>query len=122
MLDDFEAWLVAVMGTGYAMAIGAWEETTADAGTMYCSLQKVGSPSPSAGDRTLQYRVVLLGRKQQRQDAQQLLVDAEKLMQAVMGGIMPCGAANIRAVGEPVGPSVTTENRSWVQIDFQVMI
>ena len=121
MLNDFADWVQSVIGTGYQQAIGMWEETASAAATKYCAMQVMPSPAPNAGDRMPQYRVILVGRREQRQDAQGLLEDAEKLMLAVDSGAIPCGAANIRALGEPVGPSTTTENRSWVQIDFQVM-
>lgn len=121
MLNEFADWLQAVIGTGYQQSIGMWEETNSSANVSYCAIQGTASPAPDAGDRMPQYRVVLIGRRNERGDAQSLVADAQKLMLAAENDPPPCGAANIRALGEPVGPSATTENRSWVQLDFQVM-
>ena len=121
MFDAFTDWLKVVLGLGYSYMPGQWVEASADAGTMYCVVQSDGGPAPDVEDRRPRFRVVLVGRRSNRSDGATLLADAELLMLAALDAPPPCGAASIRALGEPAGPGFTTENRAWVQVTFQVL-
>ncbi|MFQ1062151.1 phage tail termination protein [Bordetella trematum] len=121
MFDEFKAWAEAVLGSRYSYTQGQWEETTANQAAFFCSLHSLGGPSPDVDDRRPRYRVLLLGPRGQRSAAQQTKVDIHALADAaLMGGLIPCGAASIRALGEPAGPGYTTENRAWWSLDFQI--
>lgn len=122
-LSDVKEWVSSIVGqSAYTYTYGMWVETTATHANWYCVIQATGGAAPDVEDRRPRYRVILLGRRNERSDGVKVLADAEALMQASLGGITPCGAANIRAMGEPIGPGFTTENRAWAQIDFEVLL
>ena len=121
MLTEFKEWAQTVLGTSYTYAMGMWVETTATANTSYCVIQGAGGPTPDVEDRRPRFRVVLLGRRAQPGDSQAVYAAAQALVEASLGASAPCGAASVRAITEPVGPAFTTENRAWVQVDFQVL-
>lgn len=120
MLVEFREWVGTVV-TGYTFMYGQWVEQSAVDGNWYCVVQAAGGPAPIVDTRYPRFRVVLIGRRNQRQDAQQLIEAANDLVAAGMGDSLPCGAANVRAMSEPIGPGYTSENRAWVQVDFEVI-
>lgn len=122
-LTDFKEWAEAVLGSGYVYSFGMWLETAEAATQTFCVIQGAGGPDPVVDDRRPRVRVILLGRRNERGDAKKLSIDAGALMQAATheARTVPCGAANVRAIGEPVGPGFTTENRAWFQVDFEVL-
>lgn len=119
-MNDFVDWLKLHLGAGYLYWHGDWIDTAATATAFYCAVRADGGPRPDVDDRRARYSVVLLGRREERGDGQQLMDAAQLLMQASIDGPAPCGAANLRAMGEPVGPSATTENRAWVKLVFEI--
>lgn len=119
-MNDFLDWVKSHLGTSYKYWVGDWIETTSTAGAFYCGVRSEGGSRPDVEDRRVRYGVTLLGRREERGDGQNVLIAAQLLMQASIDGPGPCGAANIRAMGEPVGPSATTENRAWVKLVFEV--
>ena len=120
MLVNFQQWVSAIIGNGYTYSIGMWMESTADASKKYCAIRQ-NAPAMSVDDRAITFTVTLIGRRDQRGDSQVLLTDAEKLVQSVIDGVKPCEAAGIKLMSGPNGPGATTENRSWVQVDFQTV-
>ena len=121
LLTDVRDWVMAALPAGYTSKF-AWVEASADAAKRYCVVQQAGGSGPVVETRYPRFRVILLGRRNERADAEQILADIEGLVQAAMGDSAPCGAASIRAVTEPVGPGFTTENRAWAQVDFQSIL
>lgn len=120
-MDDFREWVKALLpARPYLQAVGDWVETATTATSFYCAVRAAGGPPPEGEVRRRRFSVVLLGRRNERADSQTLLQDVETLMAASIDGPYPCGVANIRATGEPVGPSFTTENRAWVKLTFEV--
>lgn len=121
MFDALVDWLTAVLGTDYQYSRGMWVDHAAIKNLFVCSVQATGGPAVDVEDRRPRFRVLLLGPENGRQHAQQVQADAEALIAATMDGAAPCGAANIRAMTEVIGPGYTAENRAWVQVDFQVL-
>lgn len=121
MLTEFKDWAKAVLGPAYTYAMGMWVETPATADASFCVIQSTGGPAPDVEDRRPRYRVVLLGRRGQPGDSESIYAAAQALMDAALGESVPCGAASVRAITEPAGPAFTTENRAWVQVDFEVL-
>jgi hypothetical protein len=122
MLTDLKEWVSSVLAAStYTYAYGMWQETEQTAVSRYCVIQATGGNPPDVDDRRPRFRVILLGRRGDRGDSQQVMADAEALMQASLGDSAPCGAANVRSIGEPVGPGFTTEDRAWAQVDFEVI-
>lgn len=121
-ISDVKDWAESVLGAStYVYVYGMWQESAATHGTLYCVIQANGGSAPAVDTRRPRYRFILLGRRGQGADSQRVLADAEALMQAAMNGILPCGAANIRATTEVTGPAFTTEGRAWVEIEFEVI-
>lgn len=121
MLTEFKNWAAASLGPTFTYALGMWVETSATANTSYCVIQGTGGPAPDVEDRRPRFRVVLLGRRGTPGDSQTVYAAAQALVEAALGESAPCGAASVRAITEPVGPAFTTENRAWVQVDFEVL-
>lgn len=123
MLVETKEWLEAVLGPGYQYSYGEWLEDAASATKLLINVQAMAGMSPMMDVRKPRYRVMILGRRNTRGDSQQVWNAAQYIMQAAIGDgkSNPCGAANVRAMGEPTGPGFTTENRAWVQVDLEVI-
>lgn len=125
MLNEMEAWISSIIAPfgAFTMAVGEWVEPTGAAEAMYCALTQEGGRAVDVEDRRPHYRVVILGRRNKRGDSKTLAAAAEALVAAsIDGSFIPCGAASIRAMGEPVGPGFTAEQRAWFSIDFQITL
>lgn len=121
LFDDLKEWLQLHISAGYVSAIAPWVETGTDGAVRYCVIGGDSGPAPDVEDRRKNFNVYLLGPKNSQGAAMHLLQDAEAVIAAIMlGEVLPCGAANIAALGEPIGPGLTTENRPWVQINLQI--
>lgn len=121
-ISDVKDWASAVLGaSAYVYVYGMWQESAATNGTLYCVVQANGGSAPVVDARRPRYRFILLGRRGQGTDSQRVMADAETLMQAALDGILPCGAANIRATTDVAGPAFTTEGRAWAEIEFEVI-
>lgn len=126
MFDEFCDWVQSLLD-GYTFRKGQWEESKGMPAAKICSIHALGGPAPDVEDRRPRFRVILLGPRLDPdiQESGRGAVDAIKtdiyaLAQAALGGNAPCGAAAIRAMGEPSGPGYTTENRAWWSLDFQI--
>lgn len=125
MLSELEAWLNAIIPAsyGFTFVVGEWVEPTNGDDIRYCAITQEGGRDVDVDDRRPNYRVVLIGRRNQRGDARELAAAAEILMKATIDpALLPCGAANIRAMGEPVGPGVTAEQRAWFSLNLQLLL
>lgn len=122
MFEQFKEWVALTIPPSlYTYSRGMWQDSAAVAESWFCVLLQMGGPSPDVDDRRPRYRVLLLGPRSSRQHSGEIQAHAEALVQAAMGDVAPCGAASVRAIGEPVGPGYTTENRPWYSVDFQVL-
>lgn len=121
MIDELEQWIVNTPKSNpYQLFIGEWVEANQDANKFYLTIRQDGGMAPFVDVRKANFVIILVGRRNIRSDAQFLNTDANAIMQAVMDGLAPCGAANITAMGEPVGPGFTTEGRAFYQLNLQV--
>lgn len=119
---DLEEWLRIFLTTPvYKYQYGEFSESPTEGDQYFCVLRANSGPAPVADDRTKRFTVIIIGRRQNRTDGAQMLADAEKIMRAAMGEIMPCGAAGVRALSEPVGPGYSNENRPFMQIEIQII-
>lgn len=120
--EDFVAWLkLTISDTDYTYSRGMWIDSAAMNQRKILAVFQTGGPAPDTGDRRQNYRVIMFGKRDTRTDMVVVANDMERLMQAALGDVEPCGAANARAIGEPNGPSFTTENRAFVMLDFEVL-
>lgn len=119
MLVEVRDWLDTLL-TGYTFQYGAWVESAQDAATRYCVVQAAGGPVAVVDVRRPRFRVILLGRRNRREDAQQVMTNAETIVAACQGDSLPCHAARV-AAQEPSGPGFTTENRAWASIELELI-
>ena len=121
MILELKDWVLAQLPT-YSPAIGEWQDSPATYERFIFAIQAHGG-SPRVDVRYPNFRVLLLGPRNGRDKQLQVFADADKLVAATMAenAIIPCGAANLRALGEPTGPGLTTENRIWVSVPFEII-
>lgn len=121
MLEHLKQWLEAILPPGrYQFSLGQWVESKGTETAFFCAIQADGGAAPDVDDRRPRYRIFLLGPRNGRQHAPSIMGDMETLMLATLGDTLPCGAASVRAVGEPAGPGYTTENRAWASLSLQI--
>lgn len=119
--EDVSAWLKLHIA-GYSHVFAPWIETGQDGLAKYCVLAGDGGLKPIAEDRAKNFTVFLIGPVRSQQASKTLLADSGRIMAAIIAGeVLPCGTATIVALGEPIGPGLTSEGRAWVQINIQVM-
>lgn len=119
MLAEVRDWLATLL-TGYTFQYGAWVEAKQDNKTRYCVVQAAGGSVTVVDVRRPRFRVILLGRRNHREDAEQIMADAETVVAACQGDSLPCHAARV-AAQEPSGPGFTTENRAWASIELELI-
>lgn len=120
MYEQFVEWLEPIVGSQYLISRGEWVEAKIDPAAWIASVQQRGGPPSDAEDRRQRFRVILLGPQGERKHAASVGQTAEQLAAACMGDTVPCGAAIVHLIGEPIGPAYTVENRAWYSIEIQV--
>lgn len=121
MLDSFADWVERHI-SGYTLRLGDINESQADYPRSLCVIQQSGGVSPTMGVRFPRFRVFLLGPRNGGAHAKQILGDANKLVIAAMDHLdVPCKAANVKTLVEPIGPNFTKEGRAWTQLDFEII-
>ena len=120
--DELEQWMRGFLTGNYKWMVGEFQENASlEAETWFAVMQSDGGPQPSVDVRRPRFVLFLLGRRNARADAADLLAEAERLAQATIDSmVLPCGFANIRLASEPVGPGFTSENRAWVRVNFEL--
>lgn len=121
MYDEFIDWVSSVIGPTYTMSRGMWIDSPSAAGLFIASVHGTGGLGVDVDDRRPRFRVVLLGRRETRSDVVSVGNSIQLLVQSAIDGTVPCGAATIRAIGEPIGAGYTEENRPWYSVDFEVV-
>jgi hypothetical protein len=121
MYDSFVDWVRSVLGDSYEYSRGQWVDGPDLQDVWIAAIHHNGGPGPDVEDRRQRYRVILLGPRNGREHSVAITSHIESLVQATLGDSLPCGAASVRAIGEPVGPGYTTENRAWYSLDLQVL-
>lgn len=121
MYEAFVDWLNAALAGAFEISTGQWVDGPELRDTWIAAVQQNGGPPVDVDDRRQRFRVLLLGPRNGRQHVGTLNQHIETLVQTTLGDAVPCGAAAVRAMGEPVGPGYTTENRAWYSLDLQVL-
>lgn len=121
MFDELKEWLEAIFGAGYSYAAGPWEETESTSGSKFCAIAGQGGPPTNVEDRRQRFRILLTGPRNDRASWQAMKSDIYALAVVLLGDTKPCGAASIHAIGEPVGPGFTNENRAWFSLDLEII-
>ena len=123
MSEEFRDWIINIIGKAYTPFQGQWVEDDSNSDSYYCVFQ-YGGRAPVTEVRYPSFTVLLLGPRNTRSAVSKLSQDSELVMQHVTseGRSVPCGAANVRALREPVGPGYTVENRVWFSLQFEIII
>lgn len=122
MFDEFIAWLkLSVPEAAYVYSAGMWIDSSSLATQKIIAVMQIGGPAPDVEDRRVRYRVIMLGKRNTRTDMIVVRNDIYALANVAMGNTVPCGAAQVRALSEPMGPGSTTENRQFYTLDFEVL-
>lgn len=121
MYNYFKEWVESVIGTSYLYSSGQWVESLMSAEDKYIVIVSNGG-QPNGDTRYLRYKVIFVGRRNNRQDVLPMMKDADKLVISCEGELRPCGSANVKPIGEINGPGFTTEDRAWCSVDFEVIL
>ena len=122
MYDAFVQWVkLTISVEKYEFSRGLWLDHPSLADRHIAAVLRQGGARPDVEDRRPSFRVLLLGPREGREHASAIQLDIDALAHAAMSDSVPCGAAAVSALGEPVGPAYTTEGRPWVSLDFEVL-
>ncbi|HBO3404126.1 TPA: hypothetical protein L4S50_002371 [Pseudomonas aeruginosa] len=121
--DAFQDWLASILGDGFQYSRGMWVDHPSLDSAFIAAIQQTGGPPTQVDVRHLRFKVILLGPKgmESRKRVADVGRSIEAVAQAALGDSVPCGAASVRAIGEPIGPGYTTENRAWYSLDLEVL-
>ncbi|QPZ57968.1 hypothetical protein [Pseudomonas aeruginosa] len=98
-------------GRGLPVQPRMWVDHPSLDSAFIAAIQQTGGPPTQVDIRRLRFKVILLGPKGIRKHVVDVGNSIETLAQVALGDSVPCGAASVRAIGEPIGPGYTTENR-----------
>lgn len=123
MYEAVKDWIEGFLGSRYIYAQGQWVESEENYEKSFCVIASDGGQKPMVDVRRGNFRVILVGARGVREQSQSLYADASALIDAAISDdrVLPCGAANISSLGEPVGPGFTVEQRCWYQVNFEVI-
>ena len=105
--DAFQDWLASILGEGYQYSRGMWVDHPSLDSAFIAAIQQTGGPPTQVDIRRLRFKVILLGPKGVRKHVVDVGNSIETLAQVALGDSVPCGAASVRAIGEPIGPGYT---------------
>lgn len=120
MFNELVEWLAAVLGQQWELVDGGLPNTDAFDGGFYCVIRGMGGAAPDVDDRRPRYKLLFLGPKNDRAAKSEARTAVQALMDACLGDTTPCGAASVKALGEPIGPSYTVDDRAWMTVDLQI--
>lgn len=125
-LDDFLAWIQAVPELAeYEVSRGAWVESEGLANKRVLALMNDGGPAPGITERRLRVRVLLLGKRLERNVAGAVAAvegHAHALVDRSMAEFKSGCLTQIRAISDIVGPGYTVEARPWYELNFELIL
>lgn len=99
---------------------GPWIDDSGNRDKYMVSLAGSGGGGSGVFTRKQNIRVILLGPI----DGNTQTLDeiaAATLSRTITGDYQACGIAQIEVIGGIIGPGITTENRPWCEINFQLI-
>lgn len=123
--DDFSTWFQGAPGASvYTRARGAWvEPPTGTPDSRFAVFQFQGGPKPDVDMISPVVDVTILGKRGERNLAGSL-PDMENFVYDLVARSMSSTCSGkitgIRAIGLPVGPGFTEEDRPWYKISFEL--
>lgn len=122
--DDFVAWFSATPGADvYTRARGTWVDSEPLYQKRIAAFQFQGGPKPDVDLISPVLDVTILGKRAERAVAG-ALPEIEQFVYDLVARSMTSSCSGritgIRAIGLPVGPGFTTEDRPWYRISFEL--
>lgn len=120
LIEQLRDWLQAMPATtGYAYSLGAWTEDP--------STGKVIALWNDGGRDVVEeeyptFRIVLVGRRDTRADALELVTLASVIRTAAKATGCMGDVVRVRPIGGIVGPGYTAEGRPWVELNLEFLI
>lgn len=125
-LSDLLAWIQAVPElSSYVPSRGAWVESDSLADRRVLALIQEGGPKPDVSSRTLRVRVLLLGKRMERNTAGAVVEienHAHALMARTFAEFKSGCLTQISAISDIVGPGYTAEGRPWYELNFSLIL
>jgi|SRR5215217_100854 len=103
--------------------VGLWSDSSSSAGDKVVSLMSEGGPSRDVdvGRRNVRVRIMTEQNATSTANAKKALVyTSEQLTQRLRTDYRTCGIAQIRLIGDIIGPGQTAENRLWCELNLQL--
>lgn len=125
-LESFVEWLEAVPAvSGYTLSRGMWQDDESAYQTRFIALMAGAGRAPGIIERYPVVRVLVLGKRGERNVAgavAELEAFANSLIeQAAAVPYTEC-LAQVRPIGDIMGPGYTTEDRPWYELNFQLIL
>jgi hypothetical protein len=120
-IDALIEWLKAEQALTDAVYFrGPWVEDDNNRESYLVSLGGSGGGGSNVFTRKQNIRVIILGpvdgNTQSLDD-----IAAQTLRRTLSGDYTACSIAQIEIIGGIIGPGITTENRPWCELNFQVI-
>ena len=125
-LADLLAWIQDTPGaSAFVASRGPWVESDANRDKRLLCLIAQGGAGPDVAARFQRVRVLILGKRGERNTAGALL-ELENFANALVGRTLTdykkgC-LTQIRAIADILGPGYTTEDRPWWELNFELII
>jgi len=125
-LDKFYEWLSLAGGAaGYVPSRGDWVERSSNAGQRLVAMRSMGGRAPGVIQRYLTVQVWVVGKRDERnvQGAlQELEAFADSLVILADETPWTDTLAQIRPMGDIMGPVFTAENRPVYSVSFELIL
>lgn len=99
---------------------GPWIEDDSNRDKYMVSLGGSGGGGSSVFTRKQNIRVIMLGPIDGNTQTLDQIA-AATLSRTITGDYQACGITQIEVIGGIIGPGITTENRPWCEINFQLI-
>lgn len=120
-IDALTEWLKSEQALANAVYFrGPWIDDSNNANNYLVSIAGSGGGGTNVFTRKQNIRVIILGpidgNTQTLDD-----IAAQTLRRTINGDYQACGITQIEVIGGIIGPGITTENRPWCEINFQLI-
>lgn len=123
--DEVLAWIMAVPEfAAYVPSRGMWVESASLDDKRILALYGEGGGNPGPIERYPRVRVLILGKRGERNIAgavAELAAHADLLAQRAFTTYKTDCIAQIRMIGDIIGPGYTTEDRPWFELNTELI-
>ena len=120
LIEQLRAWLQGMAATeGYAYSMGAWTESE-QTGKLIALWNDGGRDVVE--EEYPMFRIVLVGRRDTRADALELVTLADYIRTAAKAAGCMGDTVRVKPIGGIVGPGYTAEGRAWVELNLEFLV